>query len=149
MRAIAGAAVVLPFTLVFAAALWLSGDLQRGLALVMKAYLSALAVLVVIATTPIPLFVRGLETTGAPRFLLMIAQFLYRYLFVISEEAQHIRTAAFARGGTSQGAVPRSARFAAAAAALGALFARSYRRADDIHRAMLSRGFTGHFPTFD
>jgi cobalt/nickel transport system permease protein len=86
-----------------------------------------------------------MEAAGFPRFLLMIAQFLYRYLFVISEEAQQMRTAALARGGASRGS--RSARFAAAAGALGALFARSYRRAGDIHRAMLSRGFSGHFPT--
>ena len=147
MRAIAGAAVVLPFTLVFAAALWLSGDLQRGLALVMKAYLSALAVLVVIATTPIPLFVRGLETTGAPRFLLMIAQFLYRYLFVISEEAQHMAKAAASRGATVRGLLGRRARFHAAAGALAVLFARSYSRAEGIHKAMLARGFSGRLPT--
>jgi energy-coupling factor transporter transmembrane protein EcfT len=36
-------------------------------------------------------------------------------------------------------------RFRAAAGALGVLFARSYARAGDIHRAMLARGFHGRF----
>ena len=51
--------------------------------------------------------------TGAPRFLLMVAQFLYRYLFVISEEAQHMRKAAMAarrhgeRTGGQRRAIPR------------------------------------------
>lgn len=143
------AAVVFSFTVPFAAVSVLSGEPGRAAALLLKSYLSALAVLLVVATTPVPLLLRGLEAAGAPRFLLMVAQFLYRYLFVISEEAQHMRTAAVSRGATARGAAARSARFRAAAGALGALFARSYGRAEDIHRAMLSRGFTGRFPTLE
>jgi cobalt/nickel transport system permease protein len=133
--ALARAGLVLPFTLVFAAASWIAGDAARGAVLVMKSYLSALAVLVVVSTTPLPLLLRGVEMLGAPRFLLMVAQFLYRYLFVMSEEAQHMRKAAAARGGS----------FRAAAGALAVLFARSYKQAGEIHRAMLARGFQGRF----
>ena len=85
---------MLPFTAVFAAVSWLAGDPARGAALVLKSYLSALAVLLLVSTTPLPVLLRGFEIAGAPRFLLMVAQFLYRYLFVISEEAQHMRKAA-------------------------------------------------------
>jgi len=77
-----------------------------------------------------------------PRFLLMVAQFVYRYLFVISEEAQHMRVAAASRAGTGRA---RGAVFRAAAGALAVLFARSYERASAIHRAMLARGFEGRF----
>ena len=136
------AAIVLPFTLAFAAICWAAGDPGRGLALLLKSYVSALAVLVVVSTTPLPKLLRGLESIGAPRFLLMVAQFLYRYLFVISEEAQHMAIAAISRGGSR-----RNLRFRAAAGALAVLFARSYGRAEEIHRAMLARGFTGHFRT--
>jgi cobalt/nickel transport system permease protein len=133
--ALARAALVLPFTLVFALVSWISGDPGRGAALVLKSYLSALAALVVVSTTPLPILLRGIEMLGAPRFLLMVAQFLYRYLFVISEEAQHMRKAAASRGGS----------FRAAAGALAVLFARSYQQAGEIHRAMLARGFQGRF----
>jgi cobalt/nickel transport system permease protein len=143
--ALARAGVVLPFTAVFAVISWLAGDPARGAALMMKAYLSALAVLLVVSTTPLPLLLRGMEMTGVPRFLLMVAQFLYRYLFVISEEAQHMRKAAAARGATARGLTGNGARFRAAAGALAVLFARSYGRAEEIHRAMLSRGFPGYF----
>jgi len=145
MGALTRACIVLPFTLVFAAAAWLSGDAARGLALLLKSYLSALAVLLVVSTTALPVLLRGLEMTGAPRFLLMVAQFLYRYLFVISEEGQHMRKAAVSRGASVGGMVGNGARFRAAAGALAVLFARSYGRAGDIHRAMLARGFLGHF----
>ena len=59
--------------------------------------------LLVVSTTPLPVLLRGLEMTGAPRFLLMVAQFLYRYLFVISEEAQHMSKAAASRGASVGG----------------------------------------------
>jgi cobalt/nickel transport system permease protein len=47
-----------------------------------------------------------------------------------------MRAAAASRGGLS---------FKAAAGALAVLFAKSYSRAEGIHRAMIARGFDGHF----
>lgn len=145
LAALGKAAVVLPFSLAFAGVCWLAGDPTRGLHLAVKSYLSALAVLLVVSTTGLPTLLRGLEGLGAPRFLLMVAQFLYRYLFVISEEAQHMAKAVQARGATAAGVIGRPARFRAAAGALAVLFARSHGRATEIHRAMLARGFQGHF----
>ena len=148
--ALARAALVLPFAAVFAAVCWLSGDPARGVALALKSYLSALAVLTVVATTPLPVLLRGLELLRVPLFLLTVAQFLYRYLFVISEEAQHMSKAAAARGTPARPLASGGARFRAAAGALAVLFARSYGRAQDVHRAMLARGFTGRLhPLFD
>ena len=143
--ALVRAGVVLPFTFVFALVSWVSGDPARAGALVLKSYLSALAVLLVVSTTPLPVLLRGMEATGAPRYLLMVAQFVYRYLYVISEEAQHMSKAAAARGATVRGIAGNGARFRAAAGALGVLFARSHARAEEIHRAMLARGFPGYF----
>ena len=140
------AGVVFSFTLPFAVISFLTGDPARAAAMLVKSYLSALAVLLLVSTTPVPVLLRGLEAIGAPRFLLMVAQFLYRYLFVISEEAQHMRKAALARGAITRATVARHANFQAAGGAVGALFARSYARAEDIHRAMLARGFNGRFP---
>lgn len=142
--ALARAAVILPFTMVFGVICWLAGDPARGLSLVLKSYVSALAVLLLVATTPLPNLLRGLEAMGIPPFLLMVAQFLYRYLFVISEEAQHMRKAAAARAPALR-FTGGSVRFRAAAGALAVLFARSYGHAVEIHRAMLARGFRGVF----
>jgi cobalt/nickel transport system permease protein len=138
------AGTVLPFSVTFAAMSLLAGDAPRALALLQKSYLSALAVLLVVGTTPLPELLRGLESLGAPRFLLLVVQFLYRYLFVISEQAQHMRLAAASRGTFSRPARNRRRRLRAAAGALSVLFARSYDRAEGIHRAMLARGFQGH-----
>lgn len=144
--ALARAGVVFSFSLPLAAIAMAAGDTPRAVSMLLKSYLSALAVLLTVSTTPMPALLLGLESLGAPHFLLMVAQFVYRYLFVISEEAQHMTAAAAARGATARGVFARKARFRAAAGAVGALFARSYGRAEAIHRAMLARGFTGRFP---
>jgi len=136
-----GAAAVLPFALCFAAITALTGDPGRAIWLVIRAYLSSFAALLLVATTPIPELISGLEWLRAPRFLLLVMQFLYRYLIVLMDEASAMRQAASARAGSIS-----ALRFRHAAAAAGALFARSHARAQAIHRSMISRGFEGRLP---
>lgn len=130
------AAAVLPFSILFSVFSWMAGEPERALGLILKSYLSALVVLLLVATTPLPELVRSMEAARIPRFLLTVVQFLYRYIFVVVEEALRMRIAAGARGGLT---------FRAAAGALAVLFARSYARAEAIHQAMTARGFDGHF----
>lgn len=137
------ASAVLPFVFCFAVFSVLAGDPARALWLLIRAYLSSVAALLLISTTPMPDLIAGLEWLHAPSFLLQVMQFLYRYLIVLTEEAMAMRQAGSARAG-SLGTL----RFRQAAAALGVLFARSYARAQAIHRAMLSRGFEGRLPVF-
>ncbi len=140
---LARAALILPFSATFALITWLSGDATRALALVEKSFLSGLAVLVVIAATPLTDLARALEAFRVPRSLVLVIQFLYRYLFVVADQAHRMRMAAACRQGIRRNARPR---FHAAAGAVGVLFARSWERADGIYRAMAARGFHGTFP---
>jgi cobalt/nickel transport system permease protein len=136
------AALVLPFSATFALITWFSGDPGRALAIAEKSFLSGFGALLLIATTPLVQLLAALESLRVPRLLILVTQFVYRYLFVISEHAQHMRLAAQSR--YSAGA-PAARRFKAASGALGVLFARSWERADGIYRAMLARGFSGRF----
>src|ERR1700720_2961184 len=117
------AMTVLPFSLTFGLISWLAGDTMRALGLVEKSYLSTVAALLLVGTTRLPLLLSGLEALGTPRLLVLVAQFLHRYLFVISEQAQHFRLASASRQGMPGGR--RRPRFRAAAGALAVLFARS------------------------
>jgi cobalt/nickel transport system permease protein len=137
------ALAILPFSLTFGVISWAAGDRLRAVGLVEKSYLSTLAVLVAVATTPLPVLLKGLEALGAPRLLVLITHFLYRYLFVVSEQAQHLSLAAQSRQGNPRS--HRRLRFRAATGALAALFIRAYSRAEGIHRTMLARGFSGRF----
>lgn len=136
------AALVLPFSATFALLTWISGDAARAVAIAEKSFLSGFAALLLIATTPLAQLLSALEEWRVPHMLVLVTQFVYRYLFVISEQAQHMRLAAQSRCGS--GAAP-ARRFQAAAGALSVLFQRSWERADGIYRAMLARGFTGRF----
>jgi cobalt/nickel transport system permease protein len=140
------AGLILPFSATFALLTWWSGDPGRALALAEKSFLSGLAALLLIATTPLTQLLAALDSLGLPRLLILVVQFLYRYLFVISEQAQHMRLAARSRQGTLGS---NGLRFQAAAGALSVLFARSWERADGIYRAMLARGFSGRFSPFE
>jgi cobalt/nickel transport system permease protein len=142
-RLLLRAMVILPFSLTFGVISWLAGEHLRAIALVEKSYLSTVAVLLLVGTTPLPRLLSGLEALGTPRLLVLMAQFLYRYLFVISEQAQHLRLAAACRQGVARN--HRRGKFRAAAGALAVLFARSYYRAEGIHQAMLARAFSGRF----
>lgn len=136
------AGLVLPFSATFALLTWWSGETMRAIALAEKSFLSGLAALILVGTTPLPQLLRALEWSGVPRPLILVVQFLYRYLFVIAGQAQHMLLAARSRQGAGRG---WKVRFHAAAGALGVLFARSSERADGIYRAMLARGFSGRF----
>src|SRR5205823_4819380 len=96
------AALVLPFSLIFGLTTWLIGDHARAIGLFEKSYLSAWTGLLLAGTTPLPRLLKAAEWFGAPRLLILTIQFLYRYLFVLSEQGQHMRLAAACRAG-SQG----------------------------------------------
>ncbi|MBK5292269.1 MAG: hypothetical protein JJE04_11400 [Acidobacteriia bacterium] len=127
-------AIVMPFAGTFALLSWLSGDSARAASLLVKSSFSAFAVMLAVATTPMPALLAGAERLGAPTMVVTVVQFLYRYLFVLSEKARNMRLAAACRGGL---------RRKAAGGAITVLFGSSYERAEGIHRAMLSRGYTG------
>lgn len=136
----ARAALVLPFSATFALLTWWSGDALRAVALAEKSFLSGMGALLLISTTPLNRLLEAMDSLGAPRSLVLVVQFLYRYLFLISEQAQHMLFAARSRMGRS-----RRLGFQSAAGSLGVLFARSWEHADGVHRAMLARGFAGRF----
>jgi cobalt/nickel transport system permease protein len=129
------AALVLPFTLIFAAVTALIGDYPRAAALLWRSYLSALWVSLLMATTPLEAVLETAARFGVPRLLVEVTHFTWRYLGVIGAQAWRLKTAALTRGGERS--------FDISAASLAVLFASSYARAERIHRAMLSRGATG------
>jgi len=129
------AALVLPFTLIFAAVTALMGDYPRAAALLWRSYLSALWVSLLMATTPLEVVLETAARFGVPRLLVEVTHFTWRYLGVIGAQAWRLKTAALTRGGERS--------FHISAASLAVLFASSYARAERIHRAMLSRGATG------
>lgn len=139
-------AAVLPFSLIIGSMkLLIEGGtaLPFVLSLSAKAWLSAVALLVLVATTPFPVLLRGIEALGFPRVLVQVLAFMYRYVFVILDETMKMKRAWDSRGGGTKWWIS----FKAMANIVGVLFIRSYERAERVYQAMCSRGFDGRMRT--
>jgi cobalt/nickel transport system permease protein len=128
-------AVVLPFSLSFALASLLSGSGEVAALVLLRSYLSAVCVVILLGCTPLPAILDGLRRMGSPPLLLEVIQFVYRYLSLIADQSKRMAVAASARGARRS--------IAAVAGSIGVLFARSYDRAEAVNRAMLARGYAG------
>ncbi len=138
--------------------LWMLGPwaiteagLLRFVSIVIRAYISIQAAVLLAATTPFPDVLWGMRALRIPRTLVAIGGFLYRYLFVLADEAQRLLRARQARSaapdGRGGGSLAWRARVAGGMA--GSLFIRSYERSERIYAAMLARGYDGEVRTMD
>ena len=142
------AGVLLPFVRTGGEALAL-GPLtvhEAGLAifaaLAAKATIGTLSAALLGATTTFPAVLRGLEAMRVPRLLVLIAAFMYRYLFVIAGEAGRMRAALLARGYRPRHALQAGPMGRVATA----MFLRTYGRGERVYLAMLARGYRGAMP---
>jgi len=124
----------------------------RFVSILIRSWLSVQMAILLVAVTRFPDLIHALEHLKVPAILTTIIAFLYRYLFVLTDEvfrllrARESRSAA-TTGNRSGGGVLWRARVAGNMA--GQLFLRSYERSDRIYNAMLSRGYSGHLYTLN
>ncbi len=119
-------------------------------AVLAKSWLSVLAAGLLTATTPFNELLAGLQALGLPRVLAALISFLYRYLFVLVDEAERLWRARESRsahldrrsGGTLLWRTQVLGRL------IGSLFIRSYERSERIYQAMLGRGFSGEIRSY-
>ncbi len=135
---LAQAAYVLPFSFAIAAVALLRGNTAQAVFFLLRSYISILTVLIVTRLVSTLDLLRAMERLGAPRFLIIVTEFLMRYLEVLRAEADAMRLAALCRGAAQSRLI--------AASSLGMLFVRSLERSTGIHNAMLARGFNGRLP---
>ncbi|MHB9098391.1 MAG: cobalt ECF transporter T component CbiQ [Syntrophales bacterium] len=119
-----------------------SAGLLSFFAILLKFALTVSATLLLIATTSFPGVCHALRRLGFPSLFVSQLLFLYRYLFVLLEEAMRIIRARDMRSFGRRGAGMR-----VYARLVGILFLRTVDRAERIYDAMLSRGFRGDIPT--
>jgi cobalt/nickel transport system permease protein len=120
----------------------ISAGVVSFLSILMKFALTVSAALLLIATTSFPGVCHALRRLGLPSLFVSQLLFLYRYIFVLMEEAMRITRArdmrSFGTRGLGKVVFVRL---------VGVLFLRAVDRAERIYRAMLSRGFQGDIPT--
>jgi cobalt/nickel transport system permease protein len=120
----------------------LSGGWVSFCTILLRFLLTVSAALVLVAVSGFNEVCRALEQLGAPRVFVVQLMFLYRYLFVLTDEAVRMfRARALRTFGT------RGSSMKVWGSMLGQLLLRTLDRAQRIHLAMLCRGFTGEIRT--
>lgn len=124
----------------------------RFISIALKSWISVQAAILLTATTPFPDLLVAMRAVRVPRLIVAIFGLMWRYLFVLADEALRLIRARAARSGdsgitgfNSGGSFTWRAQTAGGMA--GNLFIRSLERSDRIYVAMLSRGYDGEVRT--
>lgn len=148
--------IVAPFILISAAFYPISSLLEAGatkapnlheqimtaLSIVIKAFLSVVMVTLLVSTGKFHELLHGLRRMKAPKLLGVLSAMMYRYVFILYDEA--LRTSR-ARESRTPGKC-RTGRIKTFGNRAMMVFIRSWSRSQTVYHAMLSRGFTGEFP---
>jgi cobalt/nickel transport system permease protein len=108
--------------------------------IMIKSISSVLLLTLLISTTNFNIMLKGLERLKIPRVLIILLSFMYRYLFLLIDEAERMQRARNSRW--FGGYLFRQIKILGNMIAL--LFIRSYERSERVYVAMLSRGFDGN-----
>jgi cobalt/nickel transport system permease protein len=122
--------------------------LERVASIAIKAWISVLAAIVLAASTSFPDLLVAMRAIRLPRLLVALFGLMWRYLFVLADEALRLLRARTARSGISDQPGLRSGgsviwRGRVAGGLAGNLFLRGFERSDRIYMAMVSRGYDG------
>ncbi len=107
--------------------------------IIVKSSLSIFLLVVASSTTAFSDFLKGLDLLRMPRLLIMLMSFMYRYLFVLLDEAKRLMRARSLRSFRSR----YREQFRVIGYMIGVLFIRTFERAERIYSAMAVRGFRG------
>jgi cobalt/nickel transport system permease protein len=116
--------------------------LARGTLLASKVIGGGAIVLALSVSTPLTELLAAAAWLRVPPVLIEIAALLYRYLFLLAEEAERIREAQTTRLGYAGWRRALSSH----AAMAGLVLLNAYGRAERVYEAMLLRGYAGAMP---
>ena len=126
---------------------------ERFASIAVKSWISVQMAIVLASSTPFPDLLLAMRAVRIPRLLVAIFGLMWRYLFVLVDEAMRLMRAREARSGNPDqpgarvgGSVAWRARVTGGMA--GNLFLRSFERGDRIYAAMASRGYDGEVRAF-
>ncbi|HEY4688679.1 MAG TPA: cobalt ECF transporter T component CbiQ [Anaerolineae bacterium] len=149
------AAITLPFTVpgptlvtlpIFGGIALSAEGTVRFLSVVLKSWISVQMAILLVATTSFPDLLWALRALRVPRVLVSIVGLMYRYIFVLADEAMRLTRARAARSGERAGSQSGGSiiwRGKVAGGMVGNLALRSFERSERIYDAMVARGYAG------
>ena len=117
----------------------------RFASILLRAWIAVQAAVVLTVTTRVPDLFWSLSALKLPSSLVAIISFMYRYLFVLADEALRMMRARSARSSRLPDTPAPSLFWQGRVTGLmvGSLFIRSLERSERVYSAMLSRGYDG------
>lgn len=148
--------IVSPFVLMAAGLMLLSGTPVGGeveatlfgaramlsLSIALKAFAAVVLLTLLTSTERFHRLLEGLRSLKMPTLLGVLSAFMYRYVFILSDEMMRTTRARMSR---TPGRLTTS-RFTTYGNQAATIFIRSWERSQIVYDAMCSRGFRGSFP---
>jgi cobalt/nickel transport system permease protein len=128
----------------------LEGVVRAG-SIVAKSWVSVQIALLLVMTTTLPDLLWALRSLRVPEPLVAITSFMYRYLYVLADEAGRLLRARASRSAAIAGQRAGSTwlwRGRVAGFMVGSLMLRSFERSERIYHAMAARGYSGELRNF-
>ena len=127
--------------------------IERFFSILIKSWLSVQAAIILTTCTSFPDLLIAMRAVKIPRQLVAIFSMMWRYLFILFDEALRLLRARYSRSSASdaEGTKPGRSmiwRARITGAMAGSLFLRSIERSDRIYWAMASRGYDGDVRAF-
>ena len=111
-----------------------------------KAWLSILGLILLTSTASFTSILKGLEQLRMPKVIVMIMSFMYRYIFLLTDEVLRMKQA---RDSRNFGGGRKLWQIGTVGNMIGTLFIRSYERGERVYASMVARGFDGHSRTLE
>ena len=116
-----------------------STGLIRFASLGLRALISFFATIMLVASTRFGDLMCAAGKLGMPSKIVAVMSFMYRYLFIVIDEASHMMLARDLRSFRGK----KFSLLTASGGIIGALFVRSFEHAERLYNAMLLRGYNG------
>ncbi len=143
------ACVIIPFVVLVAIFVPFMNETQDGFRIfwnvLIKSFLAILATIMLSSATKFPELLHGFELLKLPKILILILSFMYRYIFVLTDEAGRMERARSSR--YFGGEYLRQAKIIGNI--IGLLFIRAYERGERVYQSMAARGFDGEIITIN
>ncbi len=142
-----GYVLAFPFILVASLTMLFTSGAENALAMGSRISASVLLLLVLVSSTPFMDLLWALRWFRLPSVLSDMIMFTYRFIFVMLDESGRMRLARASRGFRGGRSLLDKEAFKVLSNTIGMIFLRSYRRADRVYLALLSRGYDGKVRT--
>lgn len=116
-----------------------STGIVKFVSMCLRVFISFFAVILLVSSTPFGDLMWAAGKIGLPSRLVVIISFMYRYIFILVDEASHMLLARDLRNPLGK----RTSLIKAAGGIIGSLFIRSFEHAETLYSAMLLRGYSG------